>query len=208
MLKIDHFVVGAANLEEGRSFMESELGLPATGAGQHKAMGTHNALWRVGRAYLEVIAVDPGAAAPAHPRWFGLDDPATQARLRSGPKLLTWVVAAEDLSALPKPVDPGPAHRLTRDALAWQLTVPENGVPKFGGAYPSLITWEEGSKPPSETLPDQGLALAALNLEGPQTLVQALTTLGAAPFAKIREAETPRLSLTITSPATGDVEIR
>ena len=48
-------------------------------------MGTHNrVLGMAGGMYLEVIAIDPDAAAPERPRWFGLDEPAMRERLRGG----------------------------------------------------------------------------------------------------------------------------
>ena len=90
---IDHLVIGAADLASGARHVENLLGVPLSPGGRHGHMGTHNRLLKLGpTSYLEVIAVDPEAAPPGRPRWFGLDRPETVARLGEGPCLLTWVV--------------------------------------------------------------------------------------------------------------------
>ena len=58
-IRLDHIVVAAASLAEGRDWVEGLLGVAAAGGGRHETMGTHNALWGLGESYLEVIAVDP-----------------------------------------------------------------------------------------------------------------------------------------------------
>ena len=86
-------------------------------------MGTHNRLLRLGAGtYLELIAIDPDAATPGRSRWFELDDPAMQARLASGPRLVHWV-ARVDTTELPAlPIDVGPWEPFQRGDLSWQLT--------------------------------------------------------------------------------------
>ncbi len=210
MLTIDHFVFGASDLATGRKWMEDALGLPPVGAGKHTRMSTHNALWRLGTAYLEVIAADPNAAEPAHPRWYGLDDAATKARISEAPKLLTWVVATPDIEATrtTSPIDPGPALQFSRDDLHWQLTVPATGTPHHGGAFPALIHWPEGVKSPAKTLEDQGLAIAEFRVFGTDILKAALADLGALPLASaFEQADHPALSLTVNSPETGTVHL-
>lgn len=80
-LTLDHLVVAARTLEEGVAYVADTLGIEPAGGGAHPSMRTHNRLFGLwGRAYLEVIAADPDAPAPAdgrpRPRLFGLDDPA------------------------------------------------------------------------------------------------------------------------------------
>ncbi|MEM1266408.1 MAG: VOC family protein [Pseudomonadota bacterium] len=204
MLALDHLVFTTADLTTGTKWMSQALGLPPTGAGRHAAMGTYNRLWRVGHTYLELIAIDPEAPAPPHARWFGLDSVPPEAP----PALATWVARARDLDAalVAAPRDPGTMHALSRDGLHWRLTVPADGLPLWSGAYPALIEWEEGSLPPSASLPDQGLQLSAFRVDGPAELFAELTALGATSAISLgREAPRPVLHLTLTSPETGRV---
>ncbi len=51
----DHLVVAAASLEQGVDWIEDKLGTRPQPGGRHVAMGTHNALLRLGaRLYLEL----------------------------------------------------------------------------------------------------------------------------------------------------------
>lgn len=162
MTRLDHLVFGAADLTAGCAWMTEHIGAAPVGAGKHPAMSTHNALWRIGDSYLEVIAIDPDAPHPGRPRWYGLDDPGTQAQLATEPMLLTWVVEHVAPEALPEPT--GPALPFTRDALSWTLTVPEDGLPPCAGHQPAIISWGAGTLSPGLTLPDQGLGLVKLGL--------------------------------------------
>ena len=101
-LVIDHIVVAAPDLDSGARHRQA-AGRGAARGGAHPRMGTHNrVLGMAGGMYLEVIAIDPDAAAPERPRWFGLDEPAMRERLRGGPFLAHWaarVALPDDLSA-------------------------------------------------------------------------------------------------------------
>ena len=90
-LRLDHLVISARTLDEGTQYVADTLGVAPAGGGAHPLMRTHNRLLNLwGGVYLEVIAIDPQAAAPAdgaapRARLFALDDPATHARLENGP---------------------------------------------------------------------------------------------------------------------------
>jgi hypothetical protein len=59
---LDHLVVAAATLADGVDYVATLTGIAPQVGGKHVAMGTHNAVLRLGeRVYLEVIAIDPGA---------------------------------------------------------------------------------------------------------------------------------------------------
>ena len=82
--ELDHIVVASARLDEGADWVEQRLGVRPQPGGRHVAMGTHNALLKLGvQTYLEVIAIDPEGTPPSRPRWFALDEPGMQARLAS-----------------------------------------------------------------------------------------------------------------------------
>lgn len=205
---LDHLVVGAASLAEGAAWMEARLGVAPGGFGAHAAMGTENALWRLeagaiagpsGAAYLEVIAIAPDAPSPGRPRWFGLDDAAMRARLAERPRLLTWQVrpggSLDDAVAALRTAgaEPGEAMALTRDDLAWRLTVPTDGVMPMGGRVPVLIEWAEGTVRPPERLAEVGLSLVALRLGPMRGLDAALDAIGARDIARL-DADRPILA--------------
>ncbi|HVR48900.1 MAG TPA: VOC family protein, partial [Pseudorhodoferax sp.] len=92
--RIDHLAIAAPSLQAGSDALFAQLGLRPQAGGRHDRMGTHNLLLRLGGAlYLEVIAVDPAAPAPARPRWFGLDALAPDA----APRLACWVARTDDI---------------------------------------------------------------------------------------------------------------
>ena len=103
-------------------------------------MGTHNALLRLGGdAYLEVIAIDPGAPAPDRPRWFGLDELARD----DLPRLTTWVVRVDDLDATVAACSEalGIVLTMSRGPYTWRITVPPDGRPPLDGLLPAVISW-------------------------------------------------------------------
>ena len=164
-IRLDHIVVAAADLAEGRDWVEGLLGVPAAGGGRHEAMGTHNALWGLGESYLEVIAVDPAGVRPERPRWFGFDDAAVRARLAQGPCLLSWAVSTGDLAAIRAPLPCHPPEDFARDDLRWLVVLPEGAALPLGGAWPLTIRWTHGLHP-ARRLPDLGLRLERLDIAG------------------------------------------
>jgi hypothetical protein len=81
---VDHLVVAAATLDQGVQWCEATFGITPGAGGSHSLMGTHNRMVRLdgphcSHCYLEIIAIEPGAPAPAMARWFDLD----QAGLRA-----------------------------------------------------------------------------------------------------------------------------
>ena len=165
---LDHLVVGAATLDQGVGFIRDLCGVTMPFGGIHPRMGTHNHLTRLGEGiFLEVIAIDPQASRPEEPRWFGLDDPAQQARLAERPRLIAWVAGVPSLSALGPAIGPfGRPRELTRGDLAWQIAFPQNGQ-MTDGVLPALIEWPPGLHP-SARMADQGLRFERLRLHHPE----------------------------------------
>lgn len=198
--RLDHLVISADALRDGALALEQALGVPLAGGGQHARMGTHNRVLRVGEAaYLEVIAVDPACAAPARPRWLGLDDPAPRLLLARGPRLIHWVARVERGEHLALPFDVGPWEAFSRGDLSWQLTVRGDGALPAEGVVPSLILWD-GPAHPWERLPEAGVSLEALELEHPRAAdVQRQLDLLGLPY-RCTSAPVPRITAHLRTP--------
>ncbi len=175
--ELDHIVVASTRLEDGVEWVAQRLGAQPQPGGKHVAMGTHNALLKLGpRAYLEVIAIDPDAAAPARPRWFSLDEPAMQARLAAGPALITWVLRCDSLAAACARVpDLGEILSMSRGDFHWKIAVPDTGTLSWSGVLPAAIQWEPGADGvalhPCERLPESGCELLELKLAHPAAVL-------------------------------------
>ena len=73
--RIDHIVIGVANLISGTKILETKLRTKFSLGGEHQIMGTHNKLLKLqSDIYLEVIANNPSVDNPSRPRWFSLDE--------------------------------------------------------------------------------------------------------------------------------------
>lgn len=215
-LALDHLVIAAPDLEPGTAHVADLLGIAPQDGGAHAAMGTHNrVLGMFGGVYLEVIAIDP-AAAPARPRWFGLDTEAVRQRLQSGPFLLHWAARVErpvDLTLWQSqyPARIAPVIPMTRGDLRWRITVPEDGaLPGWqgeadtagDGLLPSLIQWDVAAYP-GISLPRQDLALRKLSGRHPRAelLRQGLAWLGADHLIAIEQSNgQPELWAEIETP--------
>ena len=177
-LELDHLVVAAASLDEGVAWCERQLGIAPTAGGQHLFMGTHNRVFNVSspafpRSYLEIIAIDPTLPAPAHARWFDLDDADMQQRLKRGPQLVHWVARCEDIGTARAAmaaagVDCGEVMQAERGALRWRITVRADGRRVLAGAAPALIEW--GDAHPTDNLPASGVRLDALSVAAPMLI--------------------------------------
>lgn len=196
MLKVDHLAVTCADLATGVAQIERLLGVPMAPGGQHAAMSTHNRLLSLGDTYLEVIAPDPAAPAPARPRWFRLDD-------RDAPRLTNWVAACEDLDAVlaGAPAGAGTPMALARGDFRWRMAVPDDGRLPFDDCFPALIRWQ-GAAHPAPRLPDHGLRLTALHIEHPaaQALAGWLGPRLTDPRVTLAPGPAPRLTATIATP--------
>ncbi len=167
--ELDHLVFACADLDVGAAWLGERLGVDLLPGGRHALMGTHNRLLRLGAGiYLEMIAVDPDAPAPARPRWYGLDDPDMKARLAQSPALVTWAVRTDKIvEAVTRVPEVGEVHAVTRGALSWRITIPDDGKLQFGGLLPTVLQWD--SAHPVDTMPDSGCALVELSLSHPMS---------------------------------------
>lgn len=210
--ELDHLVVAARDLEQGVRWVEATFGVAIGPGGAHPRMSTHNRLMKIAdAAFLEVIAVDPAAAAPERPRWYALDDQAVRASLEAAPRLLTWVVRTRAIAAAvaASPIPLGEIVPASRGALDWHITVPPDGALPARGVMPTIIQWAEDAAPWT-SMADPGCRLEALTLEHPEParLEAALAAIGvadAAPVA-VRHGARPGLQARIAAPR-GTIEI-
>jgi Glyoxalase-like domain len=191
-------VVTAATLDEGVAWVEAMLAVPMQPGGRHPAMGTRNALLRLGGStYLEVLAVDPEVPAPGRPRWFGLDDLTHDAL----PRLATWVFEPVDLeTAVAASLEPlGDVLPMERGPFSWRITIPADGRPPLGGLVPALIDWS--SERPALGLLDRGCRLVRLEARHPDPgrVARALRALDVRDIAIVATGpeDAPRLVATI-----------
>lgn len=172
--RLDHLVVAADSLAQGAAWCQSVLGVPALPGGRHALMGTHNCLLNLSSpafeaCYLEIIAIDPQAPPPQRARWYGLDDPAQQARLRQEPMLIHAVLRSPNITMMRwglvagglQPGDLLAAERQTPNGLLrWQILVRDDGAIDAGGTLPTLIAWEGAH--PTDAMPASGVQLRSL----------------------------------------------
>ena len=214
---VDHLVVLAADLASGAAWCERTLGVAPAPGGEHPLMGTHNRLVNLSspahpHAYLEIIAINPGAtrAIPAGAkRWFDMDSEALQAQVaQHGPRLIHWVAAVPDAAAghaalAAQGLERGDilsASRATpQGLLQWRITVRPDGQRLFGGCLPTLIEW--GEHHPCDTLPASGVALQALGLQHPDAaaLSAACQALGLG-HLPVGHGPQPHITATLATP--------
>lgn len=202
--RIDHLAITAPSLASGAAWVQHELGVQPEPGGEHPLMGTHNVLLRLGEdIYLEVIAVNPKAAGPARPRWFGLDSVTQDAM----PCLRTWVARCADIgsSLAAAGEDLGTITEMHRGALQWLITIPDDGNPPIGGVAPALIEWTTGPHPASR-LRDHCLRLECLELLHPQPhrVMALLEAIGMDAMVQVRrrpDGQEPALVAHVSTPA-------
>ena len=215
---VDHLVVLAADLASGIAWCQRTLGVTPAAGGEHPLMGTHNRILNISspthpRAYLEVIAINPGAtsARPAGARrWFDMDDAALQQQVaQHGPQPIHWVASVPDvaercaaLSGLD--IDRGPVLAASRPTphglLQWQIAVRDDGLRLMDGCLPTLIQW--GSVHPCDSLPASGVQLQQLRLQHPQsaTLQAACEAIGVASHVAITAGDATQLAAQLATP--------
>ncbi|MDP4301308.1 VOC family protein [Leptothrix discophora] len=215
----DHLVLACRDLDSGARWLAQRLGAEPVAGGRHAFMGTHNRLLQVSspthaRCYLELIAIDPDAPAPARPRWFGLDDAALQARLADAPELVAWVGRSPQVDMhrwglITIGLQPGTLVATERAVpgsatpLRWQVVLREDGATLLGGAVPVLIQWQGGH--PCDGLPASPVALRRLVVRGlPPRAAEVMRLRG---VQRDEVPDAPVLSATFDTPI-GEVVLR
>ncbi|GAA5072337.1 VOC family protein [Roseibacterium beibuensis] len=199
MLTLDHIAISTEALETGAAEVEEKLGVPLAPGGQHAAMGTWNRLLSLGpEEYLELIATEPGAPAPAQPRWFDLDNFAGVTRTT------TWICRCDDLDAAlaAAPEGTGVPWSLERADLRWRMAIPTTGLLPFSGLFPALIEWS-GPAHPAPRLEDRSVRLTGLRLISPDAdgLSAALAPMISDDRIEVVPGEVPRMEAVLATPS-------
>jgi len=201
---LDHLVLAATTLADGVDYVASLTGVAPQPGGKHAAMGTHNALLRLGeRVYLEIIAIDPQAAKPRQPRWFELDRIALQSELTERPRLIHWVARTSDVegACAQCPVPLGPVHPMARGDYRWRITIPADGALPAGGLVPTLIQWDVPTHP-ADKLPASKVSLGSLAATHPEPapIRAALKALGLGDVLSVAYDRETRLAAMLRTP--------
>ena len=148
--RIDHIVIGAANLISGTNILETKIGTKFSPGGEHKIMGTHNKLLKLqSDIYLEIIANNPDVDNPSRQRWFSLDETSIKDKIKNSPRALCWILEVDDIENTVKKCgyNPGEILQLSRDDLTWKVTIPFDGKLLENGVLPVLIEWPSDQHP-------------------------------------------------------------
>lgn len=205
MLKLDHIVVVAERLEDGRRYVEQALGVPLLTGGQHDVTGTHNCLIGLEDGiYLEVIALDPNASARSRNPVFGLRG------FSGAPRLTNWVCRSDDIHGDMKLAfgeDAAPTQ-VSRGDLSWAFSLVDEGQTPFDGLVPMMLDWGDGPSA-SDRLPSCGIRLKRLVLGHPDYagLVDALAGIVDEPLLSLELSEQPVITAIFQTP-NGEVVLR
>ena len=207
MKNLDHIVIAAHSLEQGVDYIRTELGIDIPKGGFHTTMGTHNHLMQLGNeAYLELIAIDPDAEIPAHPRWFGLDEGLMRDSIRHSPRLITWVMNTPDIQNVKQAAnfDIGTPTELQRNDLRWQISLTDDGRLLANGLLPYVIQWQSQLHP-SNGMADTGCRLQSLIIHHNRIawIREKLSSIGAenlVEFDELSDSQAPYLSASIETP--------
>ena len=198
MIELDHLAVAGESLKAASDLAAQVLGVPLQPGGAHAVFGTHNHLLGLADGlYLEAIAVDPDAPAPAYARWFDLD------RFNGPARLSNWICRCDDLDATLEalPEGYGAPVALQRGDLRWRMAVPETGMLPYDNCAPALMQWE-GEAHPTQRLDASGCRLVTLTVQHPQAEALAATLAPILTDARVVfEVGTPALSARFDTPA-------
>ncbi len=202
-MKIDHFMYGVADLDEGMAWAASAFGTAPVFGGAHEGLGTRNALLSLGETYLEIIAPDPAQSAAS--------EMVDGMLALGGGGLVTWaaqgdLVQAKDLLAEAGIGCIGPVETRRRtadgDLLVWDLLFPQGA----GYGMPFFIAWRDSPHPAATTPAGGGLASFSITTPQAAALADVLASLGLVESAvRVREGN-PAMQVVIEAP-TGRVEL-
>ena len=204
----------AADLASGVEWC-AHAGHHPTAGGEHPLMGTHNRIFNVSspahpRAYLEIIAINPGAPRPiptSARRWFDMDDANLQAQVAARPQLIHWVASVPDVAAacttrcrrwtwIAAPSSPPAAH--AHGLLQWQITVRDDGLRLMDGCLPPSSSGAPCT--PATACPPAACGTTRTAAPAAATLQAACDALGVGPRSPSAAGNAPGLSAQLATP--------
>lgn len=207
MLRLDHLIFVAPELESGMAHLEQRLGVRASSGGRHEGRGTHNALLSLGEGrYLEILAPDPDQPTPPLKRFLNVSE-------QTPYHLATWVASGTNLGQIAERarrlgVELGMARaggrrRPDGSMLTWNLLGVDE--PRMDGTVPFFIDW--GASPHPSTGATLGCVLLDLRLEHPEPPRLRAALAGLDLELQVDLGNAPALIATIECPR-GVVELR
>ena len=203
-IRIDHVIVGVADLEKGIADFERLTGVRAVVGGVHPGRGTRNALMSLGGGtYLEILAPDPAQSVD--------NDEIRELRTLARPTPLGWAVSADeervirlalkDAGRAISPPEPGSRAKPDGAVLRW-VTFGYDGVEN--PLAPFFIIWMAPDLHPARTSPG-GCRLSRLSIETPDSNDLAAAVQPLRLNVAVNRAAAKRVRLSLSCP---DGEVR
>ena len=195
-IRIDHVIVGVADLQSGMIEMERRTGVRPVVGGVHPGRGTRNALMSLGDdTYLEILALDPTQAVD--------NKEVSELRALKRPTPIGWAISADQEILLRSALaaanitasEPMPGSRAKPDGsvLRW-VTFGYSDLDNL--LAPFFIIWADRDSHPSQTSPG-GCRLESVDIESPvaAAISSAVTPLNLGVGVKHFSKDRMRLSL-------------
>jgi hypothetical protein len=157
---IDHVLIACADPDGAAEAVEAQLGLRATGAGRHTALGTFNRLIWLGDSFIELIGIEARKLAEAS--WAG--QPVVQAA-DAGGGFATWAAASRQIRVEVSQLrsqgsdlsDPVAGERIRPDGriVRWTLAA----APSLGPLEPPFLIEHDPNAAEWSTTERQGRAI-------------------------------------------------
>jgi len=165
-VQIDHVLIAVPDLGPSVRAVEEQLGMPSLEGGRHPDWGTANRIVPLGEAYLELVAVEDGAAAETVPfgRWVARST-------ADRPKPMGWAVRVEHLEEtadrLELTVESGSRARPDGRTISWRAAGIEAAASE--PSLPFFIEWANDADLPGRTPVAhgfEGMRIARLVIDG------------------------------------------
>lgn len=204
-IRIDHVIVGTADLHSGITEIERLTGVRPVIGGVHPGQGTRNALMSLGDGnYLEILALDPVQSVD--------NEYTRELRTLTSLKPIGWAVSAGGENAIRSElakagiaitaVEPGSRAKPDGSILRWTTF----GYEKLDNPLaPFFIIWADQALHPSRTSP-AGCRLTGLSIESPEAAALSRAIAPLRLGVEVQAATRDRMRLSLACPK-GEVRL-